>query len=229
MSQSPSAGLHLSGRRVQRAIAEKNSLKDLDSLIDSIIMDKVLKSRPIIEAFEKVDRADFVPDMFKESAYVDAPLGIGENQTISQPTTVAFMLEHLSPQKGEKILDIGSGSGWTTAILCHIVGEEGNVLGLERIDSLVELGKFNLARYCPDERCKIQKAGEKLGVPGEKFDKILVSAAAEALPEELIQQLNIGGKLVIPVQNSIEVVTRTSEDAYQRESIYGFVFVPLIY
>ncbi|MDM5270709.1 protein-L-isoaspartate O-methyltransferase [Sulfurovum sp. zt1-1] len=204
-------------------------MKDLDSLIDSIIMDRVLKSRTIIEAFENVDRADFVPDMFKESAYVDAPLGIGENQTISQPTTVAFMLEHLAPKKGDKILDIGAGSGWTTAILCHIVGEEGSVLGLERIGSLVELGKFNLARYCHDDRCRIEKAGDKLGVPGEKFDKILVSASADELPEELIDQLNIGGKLVIPVQNSIEVITKTSEDEYQRESIYGFVFVPLVY
>ena len=204
-------------------------MKDLDSLIDSIIMDRVLKTRQIIEAFETVDRADFVPDIFKESAYVDAPLGIGENQTISQPTTVAFMLEHLSPQKGDKVLDIGSGSGWTTAMLCHIVGEEGSVLGLERIDTLVELGKYQLARYCPDERCQIKKAGDELGVPGEKFDKILVSASAEELPEELIEQLNVGGKLVIPVHNSIEVITKTAEDDYVRDSIYGFVFVPLIY
>ena len=204
-------------------------MKDLDSLIDSIIMDRVLKSRHIIEAFEKVDRADFVPDMFKESAYVDIPLGIGEAQTISQPTTVAYMLELLSPQKGDNILDIGSGSGWTTAMLCHIVGEEGSVLGLERIDSLVEIGKLNLAKYCHDERCKIEKAGEKLGVPGEKFDKILVSAAADELPEDLIDQLNIGGKLVIPVQYSIDVITKVSEDNIQRESIYGFRFVPLIY
>jgi protein-L-isoaspartate(D-aspartate) O-methyltransferase len=204
-------------------------MKDLDSLIDSIIIDRVLKSPQIIEAFEKVDRIDFVPDMFRESAYLDIPLGIGEYQTISQPTTVAFMLEHLSPQKGEKILDIGSGSGWTTAMLCHIVGEEGTVLGLERIDSLVEYGKLNLARYCRDERCRIEKAGEELGVPGEKFDKILVSAAADELPEALVEQLNIGGKLVIPIQDSIDVITKTSEEEYQRESIYGFRFVPLVY
>ncbi|MFT7824505.1 MAG: protein-L-isoaspartate O-methyltransferase [Sulfurimonas sp.] len=204
-------------------------MKDLDSLIDSIIMDRVLKSRYIIEAFEEVDRADFVPERYKESAYVDAPLGIGEGQTISQPTTVAFMLEYLSPKKGDKILDIGAGSGWTTAMLCYITGEEGSVLGLERMDSLVKLGRLNLAKCCRDERCRIEKAEEKLGVPGEKFDKILVSAAADELPEELIDQLNVGGKLVIPVQNSIEVVTKTSEDEYQRESIYGFRFVPLVH
>ena len=204
-------------------------MKDLDSLIDSMIINRILKSPQIIKAFEEVDRKYFVPDLFQENAYIDAPLGIGENQTISQPSTVAFMLEHLSPQRGEKILDIGTGSGWTTALLCHIVGEEGSVLGLERIESLVELGKFNLARYCNDDHCTIQKAGEKLGVPGEKFDKILVSASADELPQELIDQLNIGGKLVIPVQYSIEVITKTAEDDYQRENIYGFQFVPLIY
>ena len=204
-------------------------MKDLDSLIDAIIMDRVLKSPQIIDAFEKVDRIDFVPDNLRESAYLDIPLGIGEYQTISQPTTVAFMLEHLSPQKGEKILDIGSGSGWTTAMLCHIVGDDGSVLGLERIDYLVEVGKFNLARYCQDKRCRIEKAGEELGVPGEKFDRILVSAAADELPEALIEQLNVGGKLVIPIRDSIDVVTKTSENDYQRESIYGFRFVPLVY
>ncbi|MFT7879100.1 MAG: protein-L-isoaspartate O-methyltransferase [Sulfurimonas sp.] len=204
-------------------------MKDLDALIDAIIMDRVLKSPQIIDAFEKVDRIHFVPDRLRESAYLDIPLGIGGYQTISQPTTVAFMLEHLSPKKGEKILDIGSGSGWTTAMLCHIVGEEGSVLGLERIEALVEFGKRNLARYCQDERCRIEKAGDKLGVPGERFDKILVSAAADELPEELIAQLNVGGKLVIPIRDSIDVVTKTSENDYQRESIYGFRFVPLIY
>ncbi|MGC9350768.1 MAG: protein-L-isoaspartate O-methyltransferase family protein, partial [Sulfurovum sp.] len=101
--------------------------------------------------------------------------------------------------------------------------------GLARIEALVEFGKLNLARYCQDERCRIEKAGEELGVPGEKFDKILVSAAADELPEELIAQLNVGGKLVIPIRDSIDVVTKTSENDYQRESIYGFRFVPLVY
>lgn len=204
-------------------------MKDLDTLIDSMIINRVLKSPQIIKAFEEVDRKEFVPEMFKESAYVDAPLGIGADQTISQPSTVAFMLEHLSPQKGEKILDIGTGSGWTTALLCHIVGEEGSVTGLERVHMLVEMGKQNLAKFCQGEHCTIESAGDALGRPGEKFDKILVSAAAEKLPETLVEQLNVGGKLVIPVQNSINIVTKTGEDETETESIYGFRFVPLIH
>lgn len=204
-------------------------MKDLDTLIDSMIINRLLKSPQIIKAFEEIDRKEFVPEMFKESAYMDAPLDIGSDQTISQPSTVAFMLEHLSPQKGEKILDIGTGSGWTTALLCHIVGEEGSVTGLERVRMLVEMGKQNLLKFCQNGHCTIENASDALGRPGEKFDKILVSAAAEKLPETLVEQLNVGGKLVIPVQNSIDIVTKTGEDETETESIYGFRFVPLIH
>jgi len=204
-------------------------LKDLNTLIDSMITQGVLKSPQIIKAFEAVDRKHFVPQTLRMNTYVDAPLGIGEGQTISQPSTVAFMLEVLSPQKGEKILDIGSGSGWTTALLCHIVGEEGGVRGYERVDSLVEYGKHNLAKFCQNERCSIQKAKNYLGEPGEKFDKILVSAAAEELPMELVDQLKRGGKMVIPIKNSIFIVTKRLEDDVKIEEIYGFRFVPLIY
>src|SRR3989344_1328532 len=93
-------------------------------LIDPLVLSGVLKSRGIIEAFQRVDRADFVPDEFRDSAYVDEPLPIGYGQTISQPWTVAFMLELLAPEGGESILDIGSGSGWQTALLAYIVSHD---------------------------------------------------------------------------------------------------------
>jgi protein-L-isoaspartate(D-aspartate) O-methyltransferase len=100
-------------------------------LIDSMIYSGVLKTPKIIKAFEKIDRRYFVPKQFLDNIYVDAPLPIGKNQTISQPTTVAFMLELLDAQEGDDILDIGSGSGWTTALLSEIVGESGSVRGLK--------------------------------------------------------------------------------------------------
>ncbi len=204
-------------------------MKDLNQLINSMISQGVLKSPQIIKAFVDIDRKHFVPQTLQESAYVDVPLGISEGQTISQPITVAFMLESLSPQKSDKVLDIGSGSGWTTALLCHIVGEEGSVKGYERVDYLVEYGRRNLAKYCQNKRCSIQKAKSDLGEPREKFDKILVSAAAEQLPKQLIDQLKIGGKMVIPIKNSIFIVTKNSKDDFETEEIYGFRFVPLIY
>mgnify|MGYP001575730005 FL=1 len=100
------------------------------SLIDSLIKEGWLKTPKIIDAFQKIKREDFLPDNLKDSAEVDAAMPIGFGQTISQPLTVAFMLELLQPKEGDKILDVGSGSGWTTALLASIVGPAGEVMGL---------------------------------------------------------------------------------------------------
>ena len=203
-------------------------MESKQELIDSMILKGMLDNPHIIDAFREIDRKDFVPESFEEHIYVDAPLPIGNNQTISQPSTVAFMLEKLEPREGDKVLDIGSGSGWTTALLCHIAGDKGSVVGLERMDELVEKGKKNLSRFSFNH-CRIQKAGDTLGLPGEQFDKILVSASADEIPEELFSQLKIGGILVIPVRNSIFKFKKVSDTEVTKEEFYGFVFVPLIY
>jgi len=204
-------------------------MKTLHELVDDMIFSNMLKSPQIIDAFKVVDRKYFVPASFAEDTYIDAPLPIGNYQTISQPSTVAFMLERLEPQEGDKVLDIGSGSGWTTALLCHIVGEEGSVTGVERVDALVGQGRENLSQFNFGSHCHIESAGEKLGLPGEQFDRILVSASADEIPEELFLQLKIGGILVIPVENSIYKFKKVSEEEIKTEEFYGFVFVPLIY
>ncbi len=197
-------------------------------LIDSMIASGVLKTPRIIDAFKKIDRKYFVPEEFSEHIYIDRPLPIGKNQTISQPSTVAFMLELLQPEEGDKVLDIGSGSGWTASLLCAIVGERGSVLGLDRVDDLVEQGKNNIKKF-DFKQCQIRKADAKLGVPGETFDKILVSASSEEIPEELFAQLKVGGTLVIPVRNSIYRFKKLSPEKIAQEEYQGFVFVPLIY
>ena len=203
-------------------------MKTMHELVDDMIFSNMLKSPQIIDAFREIDRKYFVPDSFSDHIYIDAPLPIGNNQTISQPSTVAFMLEHLESQEGDKVLDIGSGSGWTTALLCQIVGEEGSVTGIERVGALVEQGRENLSKF-NFNHCRIKQAGEKLGLPGEQFDRILVSASADEIPEELFSQLKIGGILVIPVENSIYKFKKVSEEDIKIEEFYGFVFVPLIY
>src|SRR3989344_6125935 len=116
-------------------------MKSSKELIDYLIERKILKTPRIIEAFRAVDRAAFVLPEYKDEAYENHPLPIGEGQTISQPETVAFMLEKLDPAAGEKILDVGSGSGWTTALLADIAGDSGKDFGIERIPSLCELGR----------------------------------------------------------------------------------------
>lgn len=202
-------------------------MKDNDDLVDYLVATGVLESEHLMRAFRTIDRKDFVQVDYDNEAYGDYPLPIGYGQTISQPTTVALMLEFLEVQKGGSILDIGSGSGWTTALLAELVGKSGSVLGLELVPELVEFGSENLDHY-GFKHARIEQAGEKLGRPDEKFDKILVSAAAEELPEELIEQLKVGGVLVVPVGNAILKVTKTAEDKTETERRGGFTFVPLV-
>ncbi len=197
-------------------------------LIDTMIVSGVLRTPHIINAFKERDRKDFVPEALHERLYVDAPLPIGQSQTISQPSTVAFMLELLRVKEGDDVLDIGSGSGWTTALLCELVGESGTVIGLERHDKLVSLGQENLARL-GGKHCHIERAVGTLGMASETFDSILVSASAEDIPHELFSQMRIGARLVIPVQNSIFRFTKASGSEIKKEEYPGFVFVPLIY
>jgi len=197
-------------------------------LIDHLIKRRVLVTRSIIDALSKMDRINFIRPEDLNRAYMDNPLSIGYGQTISQPYTVVFMLELLQPEKGNKVLDIGSGSGWTTALLAYIVQKEGSVLGMEKASDLVKFGKSNIEKY-NFTNAKIVQSGEELGKPEEQFDRILVSAAAREVPDELVDQLKIGGRMVIPVQSSIYKVDKVSEDQVEKDENYGFSFVPLIY
>lgn len=184
-------------------------------------------SKDINEAFAQIDRKDFVLPEFQQEAYFDTALPIGFGQTISQPFTVLFMFNLLNPQSGEKILDIGSGSGWTTALLARIVGSRGFVYGVERIPKLVKMGKKNLKKY-KIKNTKIYSAGEILGMPDlAPFDRIFVSAAAKKMPQELVEQLKVGGRMVIPIGYSIWKIDKISKDEILKEEFPGFVFVPL--
>ncbi len=198
-----------------------------NDLINHLILSKALLSTDIIEAFKHIDRINFVINKNISNVYGDYPLEIGYSQTISQPSTVALMMEMLEPKKGDKILDIGSGSGWSTALLAFIVGVSGSVVGIERVEQLVEFGSSNLKKF-KFKNAKIIQAGDKLGIPNETFDRILVSAAAENFPYELIKQLKTNGKLVIPVKNSIFEITKKEDGMIEEIEHYGFRFVPLI-
>jgi len=198
-------------------------MSNLD-LIESLKVRGILKSPRLIEAFETVDRIDFVPQELKAMAYDDRPLPIGLAQTISQPYTVAFMLELLQPNMNDRVLDIGSGSGWTTALLACV---SEHVDAVERIEELVKFSKQNFTKYS-FTNISVHLAKQTLGVQGESFDKILVSCSADEVPEELIKQLKPGGIMVIPVVNSILKVLKNSDSSLKIEEYPGFIFVPLI-
>lgn len=185
-------------------------MRSNNALVDSFVRRGTLRTPSIIAAFQAVDSKYFVTPSSLGLAYEAYPLDIGYKAIISQPTTVTFMLETLAPQERGKVLDIGSGSGWTTALLVYIVGATGAVSGVEVVPELVKWGSNNLKRY-PLSKAEIVQAGKRLGMESKApFDNTLVSASARQLPEEIITQLAVGGTLVIPIEEAIWQINKTS-------------------
>lgn len=203
----------------------------MSKLVADLIQDGYLKSDLIIDAFWEISRIEFVPEDLEIEADANIPLPIGCGQTISQPLTVAFMLELLDPQRSQNILDVGSGSGWTTGLLSYIAGEKGKVTALEIIPELYEIGKVNVDKFSFVKKgiAEFHNAdGTKGFSQNSPYDRILVSAMVEEIPAELKKQLKIGGKMVIPVHNDICYVEKKSEDEFLIEQYPGFSFVPLV-
>jgi len=203
-------------------------------LIEELIKKGYLKTPAIIDAFKKINRADFVLPGMESEVMENIPLSIGYGQTISQPLTVALMLELLQPKKDDKVLDIGSGSGWTTALLAEIVGSEGKVFAIERIPELKEFGENNVRKYdfVASKRAIFITGDGSKGLADEApFDKIHVGAAAAQIPDELKNQLVIGGRLVAPEgidMQDLVLIQRTAANEFKEQRWPGFVFVPLI-
>jgi protein-L-isoaspartate(D-aspartate) O-methyltransferase len=190
----------------------------------------VLDNPAVAVAFEAVARADFVLPKYREQAYGNHPLPIGLGQTISQPYTVAFMLDLLDVKKGERILEIGAGSGWQTALLCCLAGPDGRVVSIERIPELRRQAESNLAKYPRYQRTStlVQGDGSRGFSAAAPFDKIIAAAAGQAIPKAWKEQLKVSGRIVAPVLDSVLAVEKISEDEYQVTEYPGFAFVPLV-
>jgi len=206
-------------------------MAEVNPFVSNLINQGVLKTPWVIEAFEKINRADFVPLELKNEAYINEPLYIGNGQTISQPYTVAFMIELLNLEPGNKIFEIGFGSGWQTAILAEIVGGTGKVFAVERIRELFEFGTQNISKY------NFIKKGIVKTILGDAtegleqyapFDRIIAAASGEDIPETWLNELKIGGRLVAPIKKSIWLYIKKSEKEFDKQEFPGFVFVPLI-
>lgn len=182
--------------------------------------------RRIRAAFEAVRREDFLPQDQKANAPLDRALPIGHQQTNSQPRTVLNMLHLLGVEPGQRVLDVGSGSGWTTALLGHLVGPTGRVMGVELVPELVAWSHENLQGYAMPWAGVEQAREGELGLPeAAPFDRILVSAEAGELPKTLVDQLAYGGLMVVPVAGRMLSVERRSatDVVLHRHGHYSFV------
>jgi protein-L-isoaspartate(D-aspartate) O-methyltransferase len=187
-----------------------------EQMVERGIIAYGIVSPEVIAVMRRVPRHQFVPEEYKHLAYADNPLPIGYGQTISQPYIVALMTQELDVEAGDKVLEIGTGSGYQAAVLGELVIE---VFTIEIIEPLANEAERRLGELAY-EGVHVRNADGYFGWPEEApFDAIIVTAAPDHIPQSLLQQLKIGGVLVIPV-------TRLSSDEFQSASLGGVRFVP---
>jgi len=208
-------------------------------LVDRLIEETYLTTPRIIDAFRKTPRRPFLTKTHQPLEALNSPLPIGQGQTISQPLTVAFMLELLQPKAGDTILDIGYGSGWQTALLARIVCPEkaskstcGSVIAYEIISDVADFGEKNIDKALPQKlrsRISLHKHDYRYSFKKHSpYDKMISAAAFPQTPTELIKSLKNGGIIVYPTQaRDIRKITRTDDNSYTEDVYPGFTFVPI--
>ena len=199
-------------------------------LIKNLKREGRIRSNEIEKAFLEINRELFVPETQKDVAYIDTPLQIGDGQTISAPHMVAIMCEGLDLEKGQKILEIGAGSGYHAAIVSKIVVKKGHVFTIERFSSLAEKAKKNLKKAGIINVTVVIGDGSE-GLPDyAPYDRIYVTCASPDIPPPLIDQLKDKGKLMIPIGSMIcdlELIIKNKEKIVKK-NLGGCAFVPLV-
>ncbi len=208
-------------------------------LVESLIERKILTDQRVIDAMLRVPREEFLPEKARPSAYIDSPLSIGSDQTISAPHMNAMMCEILELEEGDKILEVGTGSGYHAALCAEIISTKknknpGHIYSIERYKELADRARENIKKTGYNERVTVIFGDGTLGYPEEApYDKILVTAASpNKIPPPLKNQLKIGGILCIPagtknyIQNLYKI--RKLEGEFKTKTITSVRFVPLI-
>ena len=186
-----------------------------------------IRDKLVLEAMRKVPRHLFVPDYLKDQAYIDSPLPIGNNQTISQPYIVAFMTEALKLKGDEKVLEIGTGSGYQAAVLAEIAK---NVYTIEIIPSLGKRAD-EILKTLQYKNIHVEIGDGYRGLPDQApFDAIMVTAAPEHIPQPLVDQLKIGGRMIVPVGDLYQeliLITKQPDGSIKKKSVLPVRFVPM--
>ena len=199
-------------------------------MFDSDVIKQGIKDESILDVMREVDRGNFVPKKYADLAYEDRAISIGEGQTISQPFIVAFMTENLKLKPEHNILEVGTGSGFQTAVLSKLVAsvvsiEINEVLAKKASNILSELGYKKISLHCGDGNNGVSEYAP--------YDRILVAAASNEVPEKLVDQLEINGKMIIPIGKQAEVqhlclITKNDDGKINKEKILPVHFVPLL-
>jgi len=211
-------------------MSEENFGREREKMIERQIIYRGIDDERIISSFRQVPRHEFVPPGNEKKAYSDRPLPIGEEQTISQPYIVAYMLDKLGLTESDSVLEVGSGCGYVLALLDHLCD---SVYGIERKSSLVEMSRENLEKLGYDG-IEVKHGDGSRGWPEKApFDGIIVSAAAAGVPRELKDQLNIPGSMIIPVgeemfHQQLILIKKKGEEDYLRQRLEPVRFVPLL-
>ena len=207
--------------------------REREELVERLVRWGYLSKRDIIDAFKKVPRHEFIPENIRDYSYADQPLSIGHGQTISAPSMIAIMLESLDFKVGQKVLEVGTGSGYNAALIAEIVERKGKVFSIERIDELAEFGRTNLERTGYGW-VKVIVGDGTYGYEKEApWDRILVTACTPELPKPLVKQLKVEGKLGAPVGQHYMfqtwvVAEKRTKGELKIDERGGCSFVPLV-
>jgi protein-L-isoaspartate(D-aspartate) O-methyltransferase len=208
-----------------------NLLGENEGLVKHLISVGALKTPRIIEAFRKTPRHLFINKEYLSHAYDDIPLPTYNGQTISQPYTVAIMTEALNPMPGNKILEIGSGSGYQAALLARCVGSKGKIITVELEKKLVEFSKENLKKAKVKNVNVIEWDGKKGYEKEAPYDRCMITAGCDEIPKPVLNQTKVDGKIVAPVNDffgqKMLLVEKVSEKEFRTKDLGSFVFVPL--
>lgn len=199
--------------------------------MDFLVEQGVLKSCKLVEAFRRVPRHLFIVEGSQKMAYIDMPFPIAENSTISQPSTVAMMLEFLNLEEGNKVLEIGTGSGWNAALIGYCIGKKGKVITLEIERKLAKQAGENLIKAGISNVEVLNKDGSEGYKEKAPYDRIIYTAAIERVPESVLAQLNMGGILIAPIGGPyVQVLIRFKKEEkgkFDRAELGYFNFVPI--
>ncbi len=208
--------------------------KNREDLVSNLFDRGYVKTKPVEDAMKKVPREEFMTPETKSYAYLDRPIPLQDGQTISAPHMVAIICEILALKEGMQVLEIGTGFGYNAAVVAEIIGPEGHIYTIERIENLKNIAEQNLRRTGYSENVTVILGDGTKGYEEKSpYDRIYATASAPKIPEPLKTQLKIGGRLLSPIGRDTSVqellcLKRINENEYKSYNLGGVVFVPMI-